>query len=145
LPWQKQVNSMVQTASWIVGFPAGLATILAFLLPQNIPIWLHMVLIGSTLIWLLSYQIGLAHNIRPFHFSRSREIKEHVVMLILTVPLGLLETYAAFTAPFYRSRWVWVSAPKSKSEYFLLNAPLASPATMAVGPAFQSTKSSANQ
>jgi beta-1,4-mannosyltransferase len=146
LPWQKQLNSWVQTASWVVGFPAGLATILAFLLPQNIPMWLHITLIGTTLIWLLSYQIGLAHNLRPFHFSRLREIKEHVVMLILTVPLGLLETYAAFTAPFYRRGWVWVSAPKSKSEYFLLNSPLVSPGTKAVGRASGSTKSrAANQ
>jgi len=121
LPWQKRVNFMVQTTSWIVGFPAGIATMLAFILPQNIPLWLHVLLVGSTLLWLLSYQIGLAHNIQPFHFPQSRRIKEHVTMLILTVPLGLLETYAAFTAPFHSRGWVWVSAPKSRSESFFPN------------------------
>jgi len=123
LPWTKRLNSMVQTASWIVGFPAGIATMLAFILPQDIPMWLHIVLVGSTLIWLLSYQIGLEQNLRPFQFSRLRKIKEHVIMLVLTVPLGLLETYSAFTAPFYSKGWAWVSTPKSRSESFILNYP----------------------
>jgi len=118
LPLRKKVNSMVQSISWIVGFPAGIATILAFILPQDIPLWLHITLVGFTLLWLLSYQIGLARNIQPFRFSRWRRVKEHVTVLILTVPLGLMETYAAFTAPFYMKGWVWVSTPKSRSEYF---------------------------
>jgi beta-1,4-mannosyltransferase len=143
LPWQKKVNSMVQTTSWIVGFPAGIATMLAFILPQNIPLWLHIVLVGSTSLWLLSYQIGLEHNIQPFHFKRLRKIKEHIIMLILTVPLGLLETYAAFTAPLYSRGWVWVSTPKSKSEQFLLNYPWASSGAMAVDPASGHIKSRA--
>jgi hypothetical protein len=134
LPWHKKLNSMVQTTSWIVGFPAGIATMLAFILPQNIPLSLHIALVGSTLLWLLSYQIGLEHNIRPYRFKRWRKVKEHLVMLILTVPLGLLETYAAFTAPFYRRSWVWVSTPKSKSEQFLLNYPWTSYGAMAVDP-----------
>ena len=121
LPWSKRVNSVVQTASWIVGFPAGIATMLAFVLPQDIPFWFHVVLVGSTFLWLLSYQIGLEQNIRPFRFSRTRKIKEHVIMLALTVPLGLMETYAAFTAPFYMKGWAWVSTPKTRSESFLLN------------------------
>jgi hypothetical protein len=119
LPWQKKLNSMVQSISWMAGFPAGIATMLAFILPQNIPLAPHVALIGFTLVWLLSYQIGLAQNIRPFRFSFSRKIKEHVIVLILTVPLGLIETYAAFTAPFYMKGWTWVSTPKSKSEYFI--------------------------
>jgi cellulose synthase/poly-beta-1,6-N-acetylglucosamine synthase-like glycosyltransferase len=121
LPWQKKVNSVSQSISWIVGFPAGIATMLAFILPQDIPLWLHITLVGFTLLWLLSYQIGLARNIQPFHFSRLRKIKEHVTVLILTVPLGLMETYAAFTAPFYMRGWVWVSIPKSKIEYLFPN------------------------
>ena len=132
LPWHKKLNSIVQTVSWMVGFPAGLATMLAFVLPQNIPLWLHVFLIGSTFIWLLSYQIGLTHNIEPFHFSRSRKIREHIVMLALTVPLGLLETYAAFTAPLHSRGWVWVSTPKSKSEHFILNLPWTTYGTMGV-------------
>jgi len=134
LPWQKKFNSMVQTTSWIVGFPAGIATMLAFILPQNIPLWLHVVLVGSTVLWLLSYQIGLEHNLQPFHFKRFRRIKEHVIMLALTVPLGLLETYAAFTAPFYRRGWTWVSTPKTKSEQFLLNYPWTSYGAMIADP-----------
>ena len=123
LPWTKRLNSMMQTISWIVGFPAGIATMLAFILPQDIPVSLHVILVGSTFLWLFSYQIGLEHNIKPFRFSRTRKIKEHVIMLALTVPLGLLETYAAFTAPFYSKGWAWVSTPKSRSESFLLNYP----------------------
>ena len=118
LPWRKKMNSYAQSISWMVGFPAGIATMLAFILPQDIPLWLHMILVGFTLLWLLSYQIGLACNIQPFRFSRLRRTKEHVIVLILTVPLGLMETYAAFTAPFYMRGWVWVSTPKSRSEYF---------------------------
>ena len=144
LPWQTKLNSMVQTTSWIVGFPAGIATMLAFILPQNIPLWLHVVLFGSTGLWLLSYQIGLEHNIQPFHFKRWRRIKEHVIMLALTVPLGLLETYAAFTAPLYRRGWTWVSTPKSKSEQFLLNYPWTTYGAMVVDPrSGQSSRSEA--
>ena len=130
LPWQKKFNSIVQTISWMVGFPAGIATMLAFILPQNIPLFLHLLLFGSTFLWLLSYQIGLSHNIEPFHFPRLRRVKEHIVMLVLTVPIGLLETYAAFTAPLYRRGWVWVSTPKSKSEHLFLNFPWTSYGTM---------------
>ena len=123
LPLRKRVNSIVQMTSWIVGFPAGIATMLAFVLPQNIPLWFHVALVGSTVLWLLSYQIGLGHNIQPFRFSRMRRLKEHVIMLALTVPLGLMETYAAFTAPLYRKGWAWVSTPKSRSEAFVVNYP----------------------
>jgi hypothetical protein len=94
---------------------------LAFILPQNIPLWLHVILVGFTLLWLFSYQAGLALNIQPFHFSRGRRIKEHAIVLMLTVPLGLIETYAAFTAPFYMRGWVWVSTPKSRSDYYFPN------------------------
>jgi len=140
LPWLKRVNSIAQTASWMVGFPAGIATMLAFVIPQNIPLWLHVVLAGTTFLWLTSYQIGLAQNIQPFRFSLLRRMREHIIMLILTVPLGLLETYAAFTAPFYRRGWAWVSTPKSRSDYFLLNLPLAPPVTRAVGAASERVK-----
>jgi len=119
LPWRKKVNSLVQSISWMAGFPAGIATMFAFVLPQNIPMWPHLILGALTLLWLLSYQIGLEQNIQPFHFSQRRRIKEHIIVLVLTVPLGLIETYAAFTAPLYAKRWTWVYTPKSKSEYFL--------------------------
>jgi cellulose synthase/poly-beta-1,6-N-acetylglucosamine synthase-like glycosyltransferase len=142
LPLSKKVNSIGQTVSWIVGFPAGIATMLAFMLPQNIPFWFHVALVGSTFLWLASYQIGLEHNIRPFRFLLPRRIKEHVIMLVLTVPLGLLETYAAFTAPFYRKGWVWVSAPKSKSESFLLDHPWTSYGSLAVDPVSGGTRGS---
>jgi cellulose synthase/poly-beta-1,6-N-acetylglucosamine synthase-like glycosyltransferase len=116
LPWRKKVNSVGQSISWMMGFPAGIATMLAFVLPQDIPFWPHIALFGFTLLWLLTYQVGLELNIQPFHFSRLRKIKEHVIVLILTVPLGLMETYAAFTAPFHMRRWVWESVPKSRIE-----------------------------
>jgi beta-1,4-mannosyltransferase len=119
LPWRTKLSSVAQSASWIVGFPAGIATMLAFVFPQDIPLWLHTILIGFTLLWLGSYQIGLEQNIQPFHFSRLRRTKEHVAVLVLTVPLGLMETYAAFTAPFIMRKWAWVTAPKSKSEYYI--------------------------
>ena len=119
LPWQKKLNSMAQSISWMAGFPAGIATMFAFVLPQSIPLWPHIALVGLTLLWLLSYQIGLAQNIKPFRFSHLRKLKEHIIVLVLTVPLGLIETYAAFTAPLYMKGWTWVSTPKSKSEYFL--------------------------
>jgi cellulose synthase/poly-beta-1,6-N-acetylglucosamine synthase-like glycosyltransferase len=118
LPWQKRANFLGQSISWIVGFPAGIAAMLAFIIPQDVPLWLHITLVGFTSLWLISYQIGLARNIQPFRFSSLRKIKEHAIVLILTVPLGLIETYAAFTAPFYMREWVWEYTPKSKTEYF---------------------------
>lgn len=123
LPLRKRVNSIAQSISWIAGFPAGIATMLAFILPQDIPLWLHISLFGFTFLWLFSYQVGLAQNIQPFRFSLLRRIREHATVLVLTVPLGLMETYAAFTAPFYMRRWVWVSTPKSKSEYYVWRYP----------------------
>lgn len=59
---------------------------------------LSLLLLFPYIMWLLSYQIGLTLNLRYNKFTLSKKITFHSYALILSLILGLIETFPAFVA-----------------------------------------------
>ena len=59
---------------------------------------LSLLLLFPYIMWLLSYQIGLTLNLRYNNFTLLKKITFHSYALILSLILGLIETFPAFIA-----------------------------------------------
>ncbi len=57
-----------------------------------------LLLLFPYIMWLLSYQIGLTLNLRYNNFTLLKKINFHFYALILSLVLGLIETFPAFVA-----------------------------------------------
>jgi hypothetical protein len=102
-----------RVATYALGFPVGLVGLLFLLrhllLGSGLPgpfhgpgawpagIWAPPLLV-SGLGWVLSYQIGLARNLRAQALSWPRRLGQHLAILALTPLAGLIETIGPFTA-----------------------------------------------
>ena len=63
-----------------------------------IEISVGLMLLFSSIVWLLSYQVGLFLNLRYTKISRARRVLFHLQTLILCPILGIVETFPAFCA-----------------------------------------------
>ncbi len=63
-----------------------------------IEISVALMLLFSSIVWLLSYQVGLFMNLRYTKISRPRRILFHLQTLILCPIIGIVETFPAFYA-----------------------------------------------
>jgi egghead protein (zeste-white 4 protein) len=57
-----------------------------------------LMLLFSSIVWLLSYQVGLFLNLRYSRISRPRRVLFHLQTLILCPIIGVIETFPAFCA-----------------------------------------------
>jgi len=96
---RKKIHISFRWSTWSFGFLAGLVSFFALVIPQAIPDILRLPLLLNTFVWAVGYQIGLRHNLEPIKLSKLKKVLLHFAMLILTPLIGLIETYAAFTAP----------------------------------------------
>jgi hypothetical protein len=124
--WHKrrlQLAINFRIATYSLGFPLGFAGVYFFLRPahnavsQTAPLGLwRLLIIVSGVLWLASYQIGLARNLRYKQMAWSDRLKHHAVILVLTPVTGLCETAGPFIAVL---RWLlgarrasWTPTPK---------------------------------
>lgn len=63
-----------------------------------IEISVGLMLLFSSMIWLLSYQIGLFLNLRYAKISKPRRFLYHLQSLLLCPIIGVVETFPAFCA-----------------------------------------------
>ena len=108
--WRKariQFSVSYRLATYVLGFPVGLAGFM-FLIRNivtgaglggfgTVSIWTPMVLVAGVG-WLLSYQIGLARNLRLLNLPWHQRLKQHLVVLAMTPVAGLADTIGPFTA-----------------------------------------------
>jgi egghead protein (zeste-white 4 protein) len=118
-----QIAITFRIATYALGFPLGFAGVYFFLRPVNDPVafasplgvW-RLLIIVSGVMWLASYQIGLARNLRYRSMGWRDRVKHHVLILVLTPVTGLCETAGPYVAVL---RWLvgarsasWTPTPK---------------------------------
>ncbi|OLS28310.1 MAG: hypothetical protein HeimC2_08020 [Candidatus Heimdallarchaeota archaeon LC_2] len=86
------------------------------LIMPMVPGWLVTISLIGAVMWLISIQIGLYHNIKSSNIGRIQKIREHIVILLITPFATLIDTGIAF---FTILKWslgfnkaVWDVTPK---------------------------------
>lgn len=110
-------------ATYALGFPVGFAGLYFVLHPAQVAtewqsafgLW-HALIIVSGVSWFVSYQIGIARNLRYQDLPRRQHLLHAGVMILLTPIAGLCETVGPFLAVI---RWMfglrrasWTPTPK---------------------------------
>ena len=113
VPKKKKIILSLRWLTWMAGFPAGLATFLVLLIPQNIPFWLHFFLLFNTFTWLLGYQVGLRLNLKKYELPKYKKFLWHLITLVLTPFVGIIETFGVFIAPLKLHNFERTPTPKS--------------------------------
>jgi egghead protein (zeste-white 4 protein) len=99
VPIKKKIIISLRWFAWWAGFPAGLVTFVILLVPQNIPDWMHIFLSFNTFTWLIGYQVGLRLNLKKYGMPKHKAAMWHLVTLVLTPFVGIVETFSVFVAP----------------------------------------------
>jgi egghead protein (zeste-white 4 protein) len=113
VPKKKKIIMYMRWLTWMGGFPSGLASFLILLIPQNIPFWLHIFLIFNTFTWLVGYQVGLRLNLKKYTMPKHKQILWHLITLVLTPFVGIVETFGVFIAPLQLRNFHRTPTPKS--------------------------------
>jgi hypothetical protein len=113
-----------RVATYSLGFPVGFAGLYFLLHPavhqsalvSPLGIWRLFITLAG-LGWVLSYQIGLARNLRYQDVGVMSRLRQHLTLLLLTPVTGLFETAGPFLA---LTRWLvgarqarWTPTPKT--------------------------------
>jgi hypothetical protein len=113
-----------RVATYALGFPVGFAGLFFLLHPavrqsallSPLGAW-RLFIMAAGVGWVLSYQIGLARNLRYQKVNLFNRIRQHLTLLILTPVTGLFETAGPFLA---LTRWLvgarearWTPTPKT--------------------------------
>ena len=96
LSFKDRVSQSVRAIVWSMGFFSGLVSIIVIALDalygvyQLVPIYLRIAFFVTTFLWLTSYQIGAFLNGR--YLSRSRRVRFHLLVLLSSFVLGMVES-----------------------------------------------------
>jgi len=112
LPGKIKLEICLRWGIWMAGFPAGLVSLLALFLHQAVPFGWNLALSIVTILWLLSFQIGMRLNLLHAGLPLKRKLWIHLQLLVLTPLVGFIETFAAISAPFKMKNWNWVPTAK---------------------------------
>jgi cellulose synthase/poly-beta-1,6-N-acetylglucosamine synthase-like glycosyltransferase len=94
----------VKLSHEIVSLPDRLTTISSNAIVHSIgttspfQIWLTGILLFTSLVWLVSYQLGLFLNLRYSQIRLSKRIILHIQTFLLCPIIGIIETFPAFWA-----------------------------------------------
>ena len=116
IPKKKKITMSLRWLAWMAGFPAGLASFLMLLIPQNIPFWMYIFLFFNTFTWLVGYQVGLRLNLKQYRMPKHKKFLWHIVTLILTPFVGIVETFGVFIAPLQLFNFDRTPTPKSAEQ-----------------------------
>ncbi|MGD0643491.1 MAG: glycosyltransferase family 2 protein [Candidatus Bathyarchaeia archaeon] len=92
--WKEKIRQSVRALIWTSGLISGIISIIAFFIPQSIPLSFHMPLLRiffviTSLMWLFAYQIGAFLNGK--YLPLKKRISFHFLALISSIVIGLLE------------------------------------------------------
>jgi len=96
LSFKDRVSQSVRAIVWSMGFFSGLVSIIVIALDalygvyQLVPIYLRIAFFATTFLWLASYQIGAFLNGR--YLSRGRRVRFHLLVLLSSFVLGMVES-----------------------------------------------------
>jgi len=112
VPIKKKIIISLRWIAWWAGFPAGLVSFAVLLLPQNIPDWVQIFLLFNTFTWLIGYQVGLRLNVKKYRLPKRKAVMWHLVALVLTPFVGIVETFGVFIAPLQLRNFKRTPTPK---------------------------------
>jgi egghead protein (zeste-white 4 protein) len=90
-----KVSQSFRAVLWTSGFISGIASILAWTAPlfnqpyQQIPVEFKILFTITSIMWLLSYQVGVLMNGK--YLSLKRRVEFHFMTLLFSIPIGLIE------------------------------------------------------
>ena len=122
---QRRLSTSIRyrIATYALGFPVGFAGLYFLIHPAAaetqwgslVGLWRGLILLSAAG-WVVSYQIGIARNLRYQVMTRADRLKHAGVMLLLTPIAGLCETVGPFVALlrwlFGARRASWTPTPK---------------------------------
>lgn len=122
---QRRLSTSIRyrIATYALGFPVGFAGLYFLIHPAAaetqwgslVGLWRGLILLSAAG-WVVSYQIGIARNLRYQVLTRAERWKHAGVMLLLTPIAGLCETVGPFVALlrwlFGARRATWTPTPK---------------------------------
>ncbi len=74
---------------WTSGFLSGIISFIALIVPQSIPDYFRVAFSVTSIMWLLSYQIGVHLNGR--HLSLKKKAQFHFLTFLFSILIGLIE------------------------------------------------------
>jgi len=90
IPLKDRISQTARAFIWSLGFFSGLASLIALIVPQEMPIYLRFVFFITTILWLLSYQIGAFLNGK--YLPRAKRVWFHFLILVTSLGLGVIES-----------------------------------------------------
>jgi cellulose synthase/poly-beta-1,6-N-acetylglucosamine synthase-like glycosyltransferase len=88
---REKLSQVIRLLLWSSGFLSGIFSIAALAIPQSIPSpYLRAAFFVSSLLWLLSYQIGAYLNSKYLH--PAKRLFFHALTLVSSPVLGLIES-----------------------------------------------------
>jgi hypothetical protein len=70
-------------------------------------------LLFNTFTWLVGYQVGLRLNLKKHRLPKHKKLFWHLVTLVLTPFVGIVETFGVFIAPYQLIKFDTTPTPKS--------------------------------
>lgn len=89
LTLKEKFSQVSRALLWSSGFLSGIISIVALIIPQNIPTLLKFVFWICSLLWLLSYQIGAFMNGK--YLNVPKRLAFHFLTLVFSPVVGLVE------------------------------------------------------
>lgn len=84
-----KISQVVRAFIWTSGFLSGIVSLVALLVPQEMPFIFRILFSITSLMWLFSYQIGASLNSK--YLSVKRRAQFHMLALMFSVLIGLIE------------------------------------------------------
>ncbi len=85
----EKIRQCVRALIWTSGLVSGVASVFAFFIYQNIPLFLRVFFTATSLMWLFSYQIGAYVNGK--YLPLKKRVTFHLLALVSSVVIGILE------------------------------------------------------
>ena len=86
-----------------------------------IPQWMLLISLFGAMLWLITIQIGLYHNLKSMDINKLSKIKEHVLILLISPIATVIDTGVAFftliTWSLGYKKAVWDVTPKLLEVY----------------------------
>lgn len=87
--YKEKIRQSLRALIWTSGLISGVISIIAFFVPQFMPLVLRVFFISTSLMWLSSYQIGAFLNSK--YLPLKKKVSFHFLALVSSVFIGMLE------------------------------------------------------
>lgn len=98
----EKIRQITRALIWTSGLISGIASVLAFFIPQYLPLGLRVFFLVTSFMWLLSYQIGAYMNGK--YLPAKKRVTFHFLALVSSVVIGMIECFTPVISIFKRPK-----------------------------------------